>query len=58
MLSKKIVMRNVLLSCSLAVAALPSLAQLTPVGLWHSIDDKTGTAKAEIRIREEAPMAL
>ena len=25
-------------------------AQQTPVGLWRSIDDKTGEAKAEIRI--------
>ncbi len=31
-----------------------SLAQSTPVGLWRSIDDKTGEAKAEIRIAEAA----
>ncbi|MDP3699435.1 MAG: DUF2147 domain-containing protein [Hylemonella sp.] len=47
-------MRNVLLVCSLALAAMPALAQPTPVGLWRSIDDKTGTAKAEIRIRAGA----
>lgn len=28
------------------------LAQNTPVGLWRSSDDKTGEAKAEIRISE------
>ena len=28
------------------------LAQNTPVGLWRSSDDKTGEAKAEIRILE------
>ena len=28
------------------------LAQANPVGLWRSIDDKTGEAKAEIRIVE------
>ena len=28
------------------------LAQNTPVGLWRSTDDKTGEAKAEIRILE------
>jgi uncharacterized protein (DUF2147 family) len=27
-----------------------AVAQMTPMGLWRSIDDKTGEAKAEIRI--------
>ena len=27
-----------------------AFAQMTPVGSWHSIDDKTGEAKAEIQI--------
>jgi uncharacterized protein (DUF2147 family) len=31
-----------------------ALAQSTPVGLWRNIDDKTGEAKAEIRIAEAA----
>ena len=44
-------MRKVLLA-SLLMLALPALAQMTPVGLWRNIDDKTGQAKAEIRIRE------
>ena len=34
----------------LAVAAGAAFAQSTPVGLWRNIDDKTGEAKAEIRI--------
>ncbi|RYF69552.1 MAG: DUF2147 domain-containing protein [Comamonadaceae bacterium] len=29
-----------------------ALAQMSPVGTWRSIDDKTGEAKAEIRIDE------
>ncbi len=29
-------------------------AQLTPVGLWRNIDEKTGEARAEIRIVESA----
>jgi uncharacterized protein (DUF2147 family) len=29
-------------------------AQMTPAGLWRNIDDKTGEAKAEIRIVETA----
>lgn len=31
---------------------MPLLAQGTPVGLWRNIDDKSGKAKAEIRIIE------
>ena len=27
-------------------------AQMTPVGLWHSIDDNTGKPRAEISIRD------
>ncbi len=41
---------------ALALAAAISLAsaqaQMTPVGLWHSIDDKTGEVKGEIRITD------
>lgn len=36
----------------LAVAA-PVWAQMTPVGLWKSVDDKTGEPKSEIRITEQ-----
>ncbi len=32
------------------VLALPLWAQMTPAGVWRSIDDKTGQPKAEIRI--------
>jgi uncharacterized protein (DUF2147 family) len=28
-------------------------AQMTPVGVWHSLDDKTGEARAEIQIVEK-----
>jgi uncharacterized protein (DUF2147 family) len=31
-------------------AAGNSFAQMTPVGTWHSIDDRTGEAKAEIQV--------
>ena len=34
-----------------AVFAAPALAQMTPEGLWRSIDDKTGEPKSEIRIK-------
>ena len=38
---------------TLALAASAAFAQTTPVGLWRSIDDKTGEAKAEIRIVDD-----
>jgi uncharacterized protein (DUF2147 family) len=34
------------------LAAGPALAQMTPVGLWRSIDDQTGQARAEISIKD------
>ena len=38
------------ISVTLAMAASAAFAQATPVGTWRNIDDKTGEAKAEIRI--------
>ena len=38
----------------LTLAASAAFAQSTPVGLWRNIDDKTGEAKAEIRIVDNA----
>ncbi|MDB5858025.1 MAG: hypothetical protein JWQ76_1714 [Ramlibacter sp.] len=38
----------------LALCAGAAFAQATPVGLWRNIDDKTGEAKAEIRIVDNA----
>jgi uncharacterized protein (DUF2147 family) len=34
------------------VVAVSAMAQSTPVGLWRNVDDKTGEAKAEIRVAE------
>lgn len=34
--------------------AAPVFAQMSPVGLWRSLDDKTGEAKAEVRITDAA----
>ena len=36
-----------------ACIAAPALAQMTPLGTWKSIDDKTGEAKAQMRIVEK-----
>jgi uncharacterized protein (DUF2147 family) len=43
--------------CMLAVATVcifgAAQAQMTPVGLWKTIDDKDGTVKSEVRIVEK-----
>jgi uncharacterized protein (DUF2147 family) len=46
-------MKKYLIAATLLLAA-SAWAQVTPVGLWRNIDDKTGEAKAEIRIDESA----
>jgi uncharacterized protein (DUF2147 family) len=38
----------------LSLVSMPTFAQMSPVGLWRNIDDKTGEVKAEIRIVETA----
>ena len=47
-------MRRVFLAIFLGASSLGAVAQNTPVGLWRSSDDKTGEAKAEIRIADAA----
>jgi len=34
--------------------ALPVLAQVTPAGVWRTIDDKTGEPSSEVRITDNA----
>lgn len=41
-----------LLGCWLALCATDTLAAGTPVGLWKTIDDKTGEARSHVRIVE------
>ena len=41
----------VVLVCGFSVSAM---AQMSPVGVWQTIDDKDGTVKSEIRIVETA----
>ena len=45
-------MNKALAAIVFAVIAAPTWAQMTPEGLWRNIDDKTGEAKAEIRIKD------
>ncbi len=47
-------MKKALMAIALGAFAFPALAQMTPLGTWHSIDDKTKEPKAEIRITEAA----
>ncbi len=43
-----------LVAAALATAGGLSFAQMSPVGNWHTVDDKTGEIKSEIRIVENA----
>ncbi len=43
-----------LIIAATCLAAGTAFAQVTPVGTWHSIDDKTGEAKVEVVITENA----
>jgi uncharacterized protein (DUF2147 family) len=45
-------MKSTLAAIFLAAISATAMAQSTPVGLWRNVDDKTGEAKAEIRIGE------
>ena len=38
----------------LLLVSSTAFAQMSPVGLWRNVDDKTGEAKGEIRIAETA----
>jgi uncharacterized protein (DUF2147 family) len=45
-------MKRLVLLAAAALVAGSAFAQASPVGLWRSIDDKTGEPKAEIRISD------
>lgn len=45
-------MKKVFAALVLVAMAGPALAQMTPVGVWKSLDDKTGEAKSEVRITD------
>jgi len=44
--------KHALTAIVLGATCFSGLAQTSPVGLWRNVDDKTGEAKAEIRIVE------
>lgn len=43
-------MKRTLTTLALSFVAASAMAQMTPEGTWHSIDDGTGKPKAEIKI--------
>ena len=45
-------MKRLLTAILFATGASLALAQMTPIGTWQSVDDKTGEAKSQIRITE------
>ena len=51
-------MKKILAPLFFAALALPALAQMTPAGLWRSIDDNSGEAKAEISIKDNGKGGL
>ena len=51
-------MNKTFASLFLAALSLPALAQMTPAGLWRSIDDNSGEAKAEISIKDNGKGGL
>jgi len=51
-------MKHAWIAIILGATALSAAAQMTPAGVWRSIDDKTGQAKAEIRISANADGVL
>ena len=45
-------MKSTLAAILFASLALPALAQMSPVGTWHTMDEKTGEIKSQIVISE------
>ena len=45
-------MKSTLAAILFASLALPALAQMSPVGTWHNMDEKTGEIKSQIVISE------
>jgi uncharacterized protein (DUF2147 family) len=44
--------RSSALCAALALCGASAMAQMSPVGLWRNVDDKTGEVLAEIRITD------
>ena len=51
-------MKQAVAAIFLVASTVSAWAQMAPEGLWRNIDDKTGEAKAEIRIRDAGDGSL
>lgn len=51
-------MKKTLLTLFTVALAGSAFAQMTPLGNWHTVDDKTGEIKSEIRIVENAGVLI
>lgn len=47
-------MKKLTVAAFLLALGTNAMAQMTPIGLWNTIDDKTGKPKAEVRITANA----
>jgi hypothetical protein len=45
-------MYRTLLAINIAVFSFSAQAQMSPVGNWHTVDEKTGEVKSEIRVTD------
>ena len=45
-------MRKAFLALVLMAVGMPTMAQMSPVGVWKSMDEKTGAPKSQVRITE------
>ena len=45
-------MKKALAALIFVALGAPAMAQMTPVGLWKSLDEKTGAPKSEVRITD------
>lgn len=46
-------MKNAFAALLILAFGVPAWAQMSPVGLWKSLDEKTGEPKSEVRIAEQ-----
>jgi len=46
-------MNKALAALMFVAFSVPAMAQMTPVGLWKSLDEKTGAPKSEVRIADQ-----
>ena len=47
-------MKKALVALVFVAIGTPVMAQMSPVGLWKSVDEKTGAPKSEVRISESS----